>query len=107
MELIVLFGVVAAALLVWTAFVLVRHYSDLEQPLRLPKMLARLGLAAEDVANSDLAPHLPTAGRLCLLCGHTEACDQALAAESGLEEPPDYCPNASFLKLAKRGAPPK
>lgn len=101
---IIVFGAVAVALMVWTAVVLVRHYAALDRPVRLPRLLARLGLSVEGIANSELAEHLPSAARLCLLCGSADECEHLLAAETELAEPPDFCPNANYIRLAKRTA---
>lgn len=98
----ILFGVIVAAVIIWTAIVLWRHYAAAGRPVRLPRMLARLGLSVEGIADSELAEHLPTAARQCSICGSAAECDHLLASEADLDRPPDFCPNASYIRLAKR-----
>lgn len=98
----IIFVGAVAILVIWTVIVLLRHYASDERPARLPRMLARLGLSFEGVTHTELADHLPTAARICLLCGNAVECDHVLATKSTLDEPLDFCPNASFIRLAKR-----
>ncbi len=97
--------VFAAALLVvaaWTARVLFSHYRLKEHPARFPKMADRLGLTLYDIRYSDVALHLPTAERLCLVCSSTKECDAWLAMGKAAPAVPAFCPNAGYLHLLHR-----
>ena len=95
---------VAAAVAVvvfWGVLVILRHYWMEGRPARLVSMFRRLGLSADDVAETDLGIHLPTASRLCQSCTNEQACDEWLAQRTQSTGPPRFCPNGRYLRLAK------
>lgn len=98
----VLFGAVLLVVAVWSAWVLISHYRVREHPERFPEMAGRLGLSLDDIRYSDVALHLPTAERLCLVCNSTEECDEWLAIGVGSPCAPRFCPNAGYLSLLRQ-----
>jgi hypothetical protein len=104
-EMLLRIGAAAVALggLLWVGYVVFQHYRTNERPIRLGRMMRRLGLDLGSVERSDHEDHMPTAGRLCLQCRSKSECDAWLRAlaEDGYE-PPDFCPNASYLRLLVR-----
>jgi len=95
-------GVAFLLLLFWGLGVVVRHYRLNDQPVRFPRMVEKLGLSLRNVGKSDLATHLPTAARLCMKCRSTGECEAWLAGEESAGEPPEFCVNRNFLRLARR-----
>lgn len=77
------------------------HYWMDSRPARLRSMFRRLGLSANDVAESEFGIHMPTASRVCQSCKSVQACDEWLAQQARSAGPPRFCPNGQFLRLAK------
>jgi hypothetical protein len=94
-------ALVLIAVGVWTAREVMKHYRPVATPGRFPRMVERLGLSIDDIIDSDLAYHMPTAQRLCLLCENAEECDSWLYAGQEANEAPRFCPNAAYLHLAR------
>lgn len=95
-------GAAFLLLLFWGLGVVVRHYRVNDHPVRFPRMVEKLGLSLRRIGNSDLATHLPTAARLCMKCRSTGECEAWLAGEADAAEPPEFCVNRNFLRLAQR-----
>jgi hypothetical protein len=65
-------------------------------------MAERLGLSLRRIGDSELAVHLPTAARLCRKCRSKQECEAWLVAPSGRTEPPEFCVNRNYLRLARQ-----
>jgi hypothetical protein len=83
---------------VWTAWVIHRHYRTRSYPIRLTRMMSRLGIATRNAEILQYETHLPTAARLCHSCTNKGWCD-AWIDELGITDPPEFCPNAQFFRL--------
>lgn len=94
-------GLVLLAFGVWTGREMFRQFQPAGQPVRFSRMVERLGMSVDEIIDSDLAYHLPTAQRLCLRCGNVADCDKVLCARDALEDAPVFCPNAAYLHLVK------
>jgi len=94
-------GLVLLAYGAWTAREVLSHFKPVSGPVRFPRMVERLGMSVDEIAESDIAYHVPTAQRVCQLCDHVSECDQLLCSGKALEEAPGFCPNAAYLHLAK------
>lgn len=88
----------------WVVSVMVGHYSAVDRPVRFSGMLERLGLTFEKVKITLYADHLPTTAYLCMHCKSGAVCDAWLAGTARRADPPDFCPNASFIRLLQRTA---
>jgi hypothetical protein len=99
--LVVALGAAFLLLLFWGLGVVARHYRHNDQPIRFSRMVEKLGLSVRRIGNSGLATHLPTAARLCMKCPSKKECDAWLAGEAGCIEPPEFCLNRSFLRMAR------
>lgn len=95
-------GVAFLLLLFWGLGVVVRHYRLNDKPVRFPRMAEKLGLSLRKIGNSELATHLPTAARLCMKCRSTGECEAWLSGETGATEPPEFCVNRNYLRLARQ-----
>jgi uncharacterized protein YjiS (DUF1127 family) len=62
----------------------------------LPKMLAALGIKADDLARIEPVI-LHDMERVCALCGHKRECDHDLAAGTAAEHYQEYCLNAPTI----------
>ena len=62
----------------------------------LPKLLAALGIKADDLARIEPVV-LHDMERVCALCGHKRECDHDLAAGTSAEHYQEYCANASTI----------
>jgi hypothetical protein len=85
--------------LAWTVSVVLRHYANGERPVRLRHMFRRLGLSSDQVCELHLGAHMPTAAKFCRICSNKGQCDAWLATPADCSGAPDFCPNASFLRL--------
>ena len=105
--LVFIFSVGFVILGLWVAGVVFRHYSPSDRPVRFASMLERLGLTFERAKITQYADHLPTAAYLCMRCKNGEACNAWLAGKARRADPPEFCPNASFVRLLQKtaGAP--
>jgi uncharacterized protein YjiS (DUF1127 family) len=63
----------------------------------LPKLLAALGIKAEDLARIEPVV-LHDMERVCAMCGHKRECDHDLAAGTSPEHYKDYCLNAPTIE---------
>jgi hypothetical protein len=97
-------GIGFLLLLFWGVGVVARHYRTNGEPVRFPRMVQRLGLSMKRIGDSEIAIHLPTAARLCLKCRGKKECDEWLAEHESASEPPKFCVNSGFLRLARRMA---
>ncbi len=97
-------GAAFLGLLLWGLAVVVRHFRLNAVPIRFPRMAARLGLSLRDIDESDLATHLPTAARLCRKCRSQQECEAWLSGTAGGAEPPEFCVNRHYLRLAREAA---
>ncbi len=105
MDLLVFISATAFVILgLWVAGVMVAHYAPADRPVRFSSMLGRLGLSLEKVKITLYADHLPTAAYLCMRCKSGEACNRWLAGKAARVDPPEFCPNANFLKLLRKTA---
>ena len=95
-------GAAFLLLLFWGLGVVVRHYGLNDQPIRFSRMVEKLGLSLRRIGNSDLATHLPTAARLCMKCRSKGECEAWLDGEAGGTEPPEFCLNRNYLRLARQ-----
>lgn len=68
----------------------------------LPKLLAALGISADDLARVEPAV-LHDMERVCALCNHKHECDHDLAAGTSTENYEEYCLNASTIAGLKPG----
>lgn len=103
MEILVfLLGLALVASAFWIGRIMIGHYGLADHPVRFPRMAGILGLSVDELRDSDIGLHLPTAERLCLACKDTEACDAWLAKGGHPDEAPVFCPNAGYLSLARR-----
>ncbi len=89
------------ALLLWGLSIVARHYRLDGDAVRLPRMAERLGLSLRRIGESELATHLPTAARLCRKCRSQQACEAWLAGSAGAADPPEFCVNRNYLRLAR------
>lgn len=89
-------------LLLWVTSEIIKHYRNAGEPVRFPKMVRRLGLSMQRIGDSEIAIHLPTAARLCLKCRDKKECDTWLAECENAAEPPKFCVNSGYLRLARR-----
>ena len=102
MEIIsLLFLVAYAVLILWGLVVAMRPYTPSGRAVQFPRMAENIGVSVEDIADSNLAIHLPTADRLCTVCQDKEACNAWLADHSSAAEAPEFCANAAYLRLAR------
>jgi hypothetical protein len=62
----------------------------------LPKLLAALGIKADDLARIEPVV-LHDLERVCALCNHKRECDRDLAAGTSAEHYQQYCLNASTI----------
>jgi hypothetical protein len=68
----------------------------------LPKLLAALGIKAEDLARIEPVV-LHDMERVCAMCSHKRECDHDLAAGTSAEHYQEYCLNAPTIEdLTKR-----
>ena len=86
----------------WALWVMYRYYHTEEQPVRLLRMMERLGLDTETAKELPLPYYLPTAARVCRHCESKTECDVWLAKEGKAITPPAFCANAGFLGLVAR-----
>lgn len=97
-------GFVLLAFGAWTAREIFRQFQPAGQPVRFSRMVERLGMSVDEIIDSDLAYHLPTAQRLCMRCEKVADCDKVLCARDELKDAPAFCPNSAYLHLAKHPA---
>ena len=102
MEIISLLFLVAYAILIlWGLGVALWPYTPSGGAVRLSRMANTIGVSVDDIAETNLAIHLPTADRLCAVCDDKAACDAWLATHASAAEAPDFCANAAYLRLAQ------
>ncbi len=94
-------GAAFLVLLLWGLAVVVGHFRPNRVPIRLPRMAERLGLSLRRIGESELATHLPTAARLCRKCRSQQECEAWLAGTAGAADPPEFCVNRNYLRLAR------
>jgi uncharacterized protein YjiS (DUF1127 family) len=63
----------------------------------LPKMLAALGIGADDLARIEPVV-LHDMERVCAMCSHKRECDHDLAAGTAAEHYKEYCLNAPTIE---------
>ena len=97
-------GAAFLLLLFWGVGVAARHYRLEEQPIRFSRMVSNPVLSMRRICVSEIAIHRPTAARLCMKCTSKQECDDWLGAGAGGGEPPEFCANKSYLRLARRTA---
>ncbi len=96
-----LFLAAYAILILWGLGTVLRSYKPSGRALQFPRMAKSLGVSVADIADSSLAPHLQTADLFCANCTDKKACEAWLATHESAAEPPEFCVNASYLRLAK------
>lgn len=95
-------GIAFLLFLFWGLGVVARHYRLGDEPVWFPRMVEQLGLSIGRIGKSELAVHLPTASRLCFKCRSKNECDAWLAIGEERTDPPDFCLNRGYLRLARR-----
>ena len=101
-KLSLVFLVAYGALILWGLWIALRPYRPSEQAAQFLRMAKRVGASVANIGESNLGLHLPAADRLCTVCKQKEACDAWLASHEAAAQPPDFCPNAAYLRLARR-----
>ena len=98
----IVLAVALIAGLAWTLLVMYRYYQIDERPIRLSRMMRRLGIGLTTGDKSQFEHYLPTAVRLCRGCKNKAECDAWLTKQGRVSAPPAFCPNAGFLRLVAR-----
>lgn len=94
-------GLVLLGFGAWTAREMIVHFKVAPAPVRFTRMVERLGMSVDEIIESDFAYHLPTAQRFCTRCERKVECDALLCARDQLADPPAFCPNAAYLRMAR------
>ncbi len=103
MEIVVLvFGLAYLGLMLWGLSLAVKRYLPAGRALLFPRMAERVGVSVEGIADSGLAMHLPTAGRICTVCKSKDQCAHWLEGGESAAEAPEFCPNRAYLGLARQ-----
>jgi len=90
-----------AVLILWGLTAALWPYTPSGRAVQFPRMAENLGVSIDDIGESNLCIHLPTADRLCAVCEDKEACDAWLSTHESAAEAPDFCANAAYLRLAR------
>lgn len=85
---------------IWTLSVMYRYYQAGDQPIRLLRMMRRLGISPTTAAELQFARYLPIAIRLCYHCASKAECDAWFAKHEKSYAPPEFCANGGFLHMA-------
>lgn len=83
----------------WTLSVMYRYYRTDGEPIRLFRVMRRLGIPPTTAGEAPFTYHLPTAARLCYFCQSKPECDAWFAEGGKAAAPPAFCANAGFLHL--------
>lgn len=86
----------------WTLSVMYRYYRTVEQPVRLARMIRRLGIDASTIGETPLMHYLPAAVLLCRHCTSKSECDAWFPRQDNAAAPPAFCANGGFLHLVSR-----
>lgn len=96
-----LFLAAYTVLILWGLGTVLRSYKPSGRALQFPRMAKSLGVSIAEIADSSLAIHLPTADLCCANCTDKDACEAWLATHDCADKAPEFCANASYLRLAR------
>lgn len=96
-----LFLVAYGILILWGLSAAMWPYRPSGLAVQFPRMAGKLGISVSDMEDSEYGMHLQTADRLCGLCEDKAACEDWLASHDAATEPPEFCANAGYFRLAR------